>query len=113
MGEKRLSNLIVSLRTPKQFPFIPKSYRADFARLGNGSVPPIQDKVGQFRFLPDRTRPDTATAVGEMGSAAVKPTKAHLRGYCFYHLNLESGTIFARSVKDTSVSHSSCESEIK
>ena len=48
--------------------------------MGNGSVPPIQDKVGQFRFLPDCTRPDTATAVGEMGSAAVKPTKAHLRG---------------------------------
>jgi hypothetical protein len=28
-------------------------------------------------------------------------------------MNLESGTIFARSVKDTCVSHSSCESEIK
>ena len=131
---------------------------ADFATLGDGTVPPIQDKVGQFRFLPDRTRPDIATAVGVLGSAAAKPTRAHLRGvnhlakylkstkelelvlgglddevnlfgytdashnpdktsrprlgYCFY-LNLESGTIFARSVKDTCVSHSSCESEIK
>jgi hypothetical protein len=130
----------------------------DYATLGDGSLPLIQDKVGQFRFLPDRTRPDIATAVGILGSAAAKPTRAHLRGvnhlakylkstkelelvlgglddevnlfgytdashnpdktsrprlgYCFY-LNLESGTIFARSVKDTCVSHSSCESEIK
>ena len=137
---------------------IPMSDTADFATLGDGTVPPIQDKVGQFRFLPDRTRPDIATAVGVLGSATAKPTKAHLRGvnhlakylkstkelelvlgglddevnlfgytdashnpdktsrprlgYCFY-LNLESGTIFARSVKDTCVSHSSCESEIK
>jgi hypothetical protein len=137
---------------------IPMSDTADFATLGDGTVKPIQDKVGQFRFLPDRTRPDIATAVGILGSAAAKPTRAHLRGvnhlakylaqskelelvlgglddnvilfgytdashnpdktsrprlgYCFY-LNLESGTIFARSVKDTCVSHSSCESEIK
>jgi hypothetical protein len=33
-------------------------------------------------------------------------------GYCFF-LNNESGTILARSFKDKSVSHSSCESEIK
>ena len=33
-------------------------------------------------------------------------------GYCFF-LNLTSGTIFARSVKDSTISHSSCESEIK
>jgi hypothetical protein len=33
-------------------------------------------------------------------------------GYCFY-LNLVSGTIFARSFFDKTVSHSSCESEIK
>jgi hypothetical protein len=33
-------------------------------------------------------------------------------GYCFF-LNNESGTIMARSFKDKSVSHSSCESEIK
>ena len=137
---------------------IPMSDTVDYATLGDGSQPLIQDKVGQFRFLPDRTRPDIATAVGILGSAAAKPTRAHLRGvnhlakylkstkelelvlgglddevnlfgytdashnpdktsrprlgYCFY-LNLESGTIFARSVKDTCVSHSSCESEIK
>jgi len=137
---------------------IPMSDTVDYATLGDGSLPLIQDKVGQFRFLPDRTRPDIATAVGILGSAAAKPTRAHLRGvnhlakylkstkelelvlgglddevklfgytdashnpdktsrprlgYCFY-LNLESGSIFARSVKDTCVSHSSCESEIK
>jgi hypothetical protein len=33
-------------------------------------------------------------------------------GYCFF-LNNESGTILARSFKDKSVSHSSCESEVK
>jgi hypothetical protein len=33
-------------------------------------------------------------------------------GYCFF-LNKQSGTIHARSFKDKSVSHSSCESEIK
>jgi hypothetical protein len=33
-------------------------------------------------------------------------------GYCFF-LNNDSGTILARSFKDKSVSHSSCESEIK
>ena len=132
---------------------IPMSDTVDYATLDDGSVPPIQDKVGQFRFLPDRTRPDIATAVGILGSAAAKSTRAHLRGvnhlakylantkelelvlggfdsdillfgytdashnpdktsrprlgYCFF-LNLESGTIFARSVKDICGSHSSC-----
>jgi hypothetical protein len=38
-------------------------------------------------------------------------TKSRL-GYCFY-LNLESGTVFSRSFHDKTVSHSSCESEIK
>ena len=33
-------------------------------------------------------------------------------GFCFF-LNLTSGVIYARSVKDSAVSHSSCESEIK
>jgi hypothetical protein len=33
-------------------------------------------------------------------------------GYAFY-LNLESGTIYARSAKSATVSHSSCESEVK
>jgi hypothetical protein len=33
-------------------------------------------------------------------------------GYCFF-LNLESGTIYARSTKSNTVSHSSAESEIK
>ncbi len=46
----------------------------DYATLGDKSVPPLQDKVGQIRFLPDRTsRPDIATAVGILGSAAAKP----------------------------------------
>jgi len=35
----------------------------DYAELGDGFQPLIQDKVGQFRILPDRTRPDIATAV--------------------------------------------------
>jgi hypothetical protein len=52
----------------------------DYATLGDRTQPLIQDKVGRFRFLPDRTRPDIATAVGIPGSAAAKPTRAHLRG---------------------------------
>ena len=39
-----------------------------------------------------------------------KTSKPRL-GFCFY-LNLHSGTIYARSVKSTNVSHSSCEAEI-
>jgi len=39
-----------------------------------------------------------------------KTSKPRL-GYCFF-LNLQSGTIYARSVKSKSVSHSSCEAEI-
>ncbi len=54
---------------------IPMSDTVDYAILGDGSVPQIQDKVGQFRFLPD-----IATAVSILGSAAAKPTRAHLRG---------------------------------
>ena len=137
---------------------IPMSETMDYSKLGDGSVKPIQDKVGQLRYLADRTRPDISTAVGILGTAAANPTKAHLKGvehlarylkgtkdlalilggddqvvklfgytdashlpddsskprlgYCFF-LNLTSGTIYARSVKDTTVSHSSCESEIK
>jgi hypothetical protein len=33
-------------------------------------------------------------------------------GYAFF-LNLESGTVYAKSVKSNTVSHSSCESETK
>jgi len=39
-----------------------------------------------------------------------KTSKPRL-GFCFF-LNLQSGTIYARSVKSTNVSHSSCEAEI-
>ena len=63
----------------EKFP-IHMSDTVDYATLGDGTVPPIQDKVGQFRFLPDRTRPDIATAVGIIGSAVAKPTRAYLRG---------------------------------
>ena len=42
---------------------IPMSDTVDYATLGEGSQPLIQDKVGQFKFLPDCTRPDIATAV--------------------------------------------------
>ena len=53
---------------------IPISDTVDYATLGDKSVPPLQDKVCQIRFLPDRnSRPDIATAVGILGSAAAKP----------------------------------------
>mmetsp|Transcript_29793 Transcript_29793/g.40907 ORF Transcript_29793/g.40907 Transcript_29793/m.40907 type:complete len:1150 (+) Transcript_29793:1094-4543(+) len=137
---------------------IPMSDQIDFSKEGDGSIEPIQDKVGQIRYMADKCRPDILTTAGILGSAATKPTKAHLKGiehlarylqgtkddeivlggmdetvklfgytdashlpdnsskprlgYCFF-LNLTSGTIHARSIKDTTVSHSSCESEIK
>lgn len=47
---------------------------------GDGTNPPIQKQVGEFRFLADRTRPDIQTAVGILGSNSVNPSKAHLRG---------------------------------
>ena len=137
---------------------IPMSDQIDYSKTGDGTIEPIQDKVGQIRYLADKCRPDILTTAGILGSAATKPTKAHLKGiehlarylkgtkdneivlggmdevvklfgytdashlpdssskprlgYCFF-LNLTSGTIYARSIKDTTVSHSSCESEIK
>ena len=53
---------------------------ADYNSPGDGTNPPIQKQVGEFRFLADRTRPDIQTAVGILGSNSVNPSKAHLRG---------------------------------
>eukprot|EP01035_Chromulina_nebulosa_P025366 gene25366-33109_t len=138
---------------------IPMQPQADYNTPGDGSNPPIQKQVGEFRFLADRTRPDIQAAVGILGSSAVKPNKAHLKGvdhlaryikgsrdmlltfggsddskvelFCYtdtahlqdttskprmgyaFFLNLESGTVYAKSVKSNTVSHSSCEAEAK
>ena len=54
--------------------------QADYNTPGDGTYPPIQKQVGEFRFLADRTRPDIQAAVGILGSSAVKPKKAHLKG---------------------------------
>ena len=51
----------------------------------------LDDEVNLFSYTDASHNPD-------------KTSRPRL-GYCFY-LNLESGTIFARSVKDTCVSHS-------
>ena len=147
-----------TLKEAKVSKSIPMSDNVDYSKSGDGTVKPIQDKVGQLRYLADRTRPDLLTAVGMLGTVAANPTKAHYKGiehlaqylqgtkdlplilggddkvvklfgytdashlpddsskprlgYCFF-LNLTSGTIYARLVKDSSVSHSSCKSEIK
>jgi hypothetical protein len=133
--------------------------QADYNTPGDGTYPPIQKQVGEFRFLADRTRPDIQAAVGILGSSAVMPNKAHLKGvdhlaryikgsrdmlltfggsddskvelFCYtdaahlqdttskprmgyaFFLNLESGTVYAKSVKSNTVSHSSCEAEAK
>ena len=138
---------------------IPMQPQADYNPSEEGIFPPIQKQVGEFRFLADRTRPDIQTAVGILGSNAVKPNKAHLRGvdhlaryvkgsrdllltfggfddskvelFCYtdaahlqdqstkprmgyaFFLNLHSGTVYAKSIKSNTVSHSSCESEAK
>jgi hypothetical protein len=138
---------------------IPMQPQADYNSPGDGTNPPIQKQVGEFRFLADRTRPDIQAAVGILGSNSVNPSKAHLRGvdhlaryvkgsrdmlltfggsdesevhlFCYtdaahlqdqsakprmgyaFFLNLESGTVYAKSVKSNTVSHSSCESETK
>ena len=138
---------------------IPMQPQADYNTPGDGTYPPIQKQVGEFRFLADRTRPDIQAAVGILGSSAVKPNKAHLKGvdhlaryikgsrdmlltfggsddskvelFCYtdaahlqdttskprmgyaFFLNLESGTVYAKSVKSNTVSHSSCEAEAK
>jgi len=153
--DKIISNNDVNDKGAKPIPMNPQ---ADYNTAGDGSIPPIQKQVGEFRFLADRTRPDIAAAVGILGSNAVKPNKAHLRGvdhlarylkgsrdllltfggfnsevklfgytdaahlqdmsskprlgYSFF-LNLDSGTIYAKSAKSATVSHSSCESEVK
>ena len=138
---------------------IPMQPQADYNTPGDGTYPPIQKQVGEFRFLADRTRPDIQAAVGILGSSAVMPNKAHLKGvdhlaryikgsrdmlltfggsddskvelFCYtdaahlqdttskprmgyaFFLNLESGTVYAKSVKSNTVSHSSCEAEAK
>jgi len=153
--EKYVSEHIDDDVQPKSIPMSPS---LDYGPKGDGTNPPIQDKVGQLRYLADRTRPDILTAVGLLGSSAANPSSSHTKGvhqlgrylkgttdyaitlggddervllfgytdashlpddsskprlaYCFF-LNRTSGVIYARSFKDTSVSHSSCESEIK
>ena len=150
--DKVLHKSKVKDKSTKQSPL---PVTVDYKDLGDGSNPEIRDRVGQYRFLADRTRPSILFAVGSLGSAAHKPSINHLRGcdyldryligskdkgvtlggkskqvilfaysdasyiagatrlgYCFF-LNLESGTIFARSTKSNTVSHSSAEAEIK
>ncbi len=55
---------------------IPMQSQADYNSPGDGTNPPIQKQVGEFRFLADRTRPD----IQILGSNSVNPSKAHLRG---------------------------------
>jgi hypothetical protein len=54
--------------------------QSDYNSPGDGTNPPIQKQVGEFRFLADRTSPDIQAAVGILGSNSVNPSKAHLRG---------------------------------
>ena len=154
--DKIVKNNEVGEKSAKPIPMQPQ---ADYNTLGDGTNPPIQKQVGEFRYLADRTRPDIQAAVGILGSSAVNPNKAHLRGvdhlaryvkgsrdmlltfggtddskvelFCYtdaahlqdnsskprmgyaFFLNLESGTVYAKSVKSNTVSHSSCEAEAK
>ena len=50
---------------------IPMQPQADYNSPGDGTNPPIQKQVGDFRFQADRTRPDIQTAVGILGSNSV------------------------------------------
>jgi hypothetical protein len=63
--------------SPKSIPMSPS---LNYGPKGDGSIPPIHDKVGQLRFLADRTRPDILTAVGMLGSSAAKPAPTHVKG---------------------------------
>jgi hypothetical protein len=68
----------VSDHTPIKL--IPMPETVDYQTKGDGSLPPILDKVGKLRYLADRTRPDLLTAVGILGSGATLPSVNHLRG---------------------------------
>ena len=57
---------------------IPLPPTVDYETKGN--EPPIQDKVGQLRFLADRTKMEIAAGVGILGSAAASPSPEHVKG---------------------------------
>jgi hypothetical protein len=57
---------------------IPLPYTVDYET--KGEEPPIMDKVGQLRFLADRTKPEISAATGILGSAAAKPSIEHVKG---------------------------------
>jgi hypothetical protein len=46
----------------------------------NNTNKPINDSVGQIRYLADWTRPDLLVAAGILGSAASNPGNEHLKG---------------------------------
>ena len=118
------------------------------------TLPPIHDKVGQIRYLADRTFPQLLIAASIIGSAAANPTENHLKvlrdvtkylrgaknlgvtlggkgpinisdatfkrdgdsksqyGYTIF-LGQDSGAVYSRSIKATTISLSSTEAELK
>ena len=46
---------------------IPMQPQADYNSPGDGTNPPIQKQVGEFRFLADRTRPDIQSCCRDIG----------------------------------------------
>jgi hypothetical protein len=82
LSQKLYTDQYVSSNVSDQTPIklIPMPETVDYQTKGDGSLPPILDKVGKLRYLADRTRPDLLTAVGILGSGASLPSVNHLRG---------------------------------
>jgi hypothetical protein len=52
----------------------------DVYAKGDGSNQPIHEKIGQFGYLADRSRPDLLASVSIMGSGTANPHDEHVKG---------------------------------
>jgi hypothetical protein len=67
-------------KKPNKYSTVPMKPSFDVNAKGDGSNQPVREKIGQFGYLTDHTRPDLLASVSIMGSGTANPHDEHVKG---------------------------------